>query len=85
MLYWTPSVKTIEEWKPSYGWNASQSETEKLMETNLFFFLKNKKGFTEHNAEVYARMLVFKQKYPELKYSAEQEETLKQCLQTVFS
>jgi hypothetical protein len=85
MLYWNPSKSNIESWEPSTGWNSAQSESEKIMETNLFFFFKNKKGFSNNKAEVYARMVVFKYKYHNIQYSDEEEEVLQQALQTVFS
>lgn len=84
MFYWNPSVKNIEKWEPKTGWNTAQSESEKIMETNLFFFFKNKKGFNDEKAQIFARMVVFKYKYQNMKYSDEQEEALKLALQPVF-
>ena len=57
----------------------------KISYTNLFFFLRYKKGFTENQAETYAQMILFKQKYPHLKYNDEQEALLKEAIRTVYN
>jgi hypothetical protein len=76
MMYWNPSSDNTISWTPSRGWNVTFSEQDKLQLTNLFFFFKNKKGFKENVADNMAHMLLFKQKYPGLKYSDEQERVL---------
>ncbi len=85
MLYWSPNSTNIESFEPKMGWNAAFSEKDKIAYTNLFFFLKNKKGFTDTLAENYTQMILFKQKYPQLKYNDEQEFQIKEALRTVFN
>jgi hypothetical protein len=78
-MYWNPAGDRMEEWQPIGGWNASFSEQDKIQLTNLFFFLKNKKGCNTPKAEIMAHMVVFKQKY-KLKYSEEQERQIREVL-----
>ncbi len=85
MIYWHPSVNTTTTWSPKSGWNSSFSEKDKIQCTNLFFFFKNKKGFKENVAETLAQMVIYKQKYNNLKYSDEQESMLQSALQSVFT
>jgi hypothetical protein len=85
MLYWNPQVSETVSWKPISGWNSSFSEKEKLQCTNLFFFLKNKKGFKDNIAEMLAQMVIFKQKYNGLQYSQEQESILQSALKPIFN
>ena len=86
MLYWSPSATKIESFESKAGWNAAfSSDEDKISYTNLFFFLKTKKGFTEEQAETYTQMILFKQKYPHLKYNDEQEQLLKEATRTVYN
>ncbi len=85
MRHWSPTISETETWEPSCGWNSSFSEKDKLQCTNLFFFFKNKKGFKENIATSLAQMVVYKQKYPGLKYSEEQEELLGNALKPIVS
>lgn len=85
MFHWSPTVSEVESWEPYGGWNSSFSEKDKIQFTNLFFFLKNKKGFKESLATAIAQMVVYKQKYPGLKYSEEQEAILQNALKPIFS
>jgi predicted adenine nucleotide alpha hydrolase (AANH) superfamily ATPase len=85
MLYWNPTQDNSEEWVPKVGWNSAFSEQDKIQYTNLFFFLKNKKGFKENMAQTIAEMVIFKQKYNGLKYSEEQEAQLTEALKPVFN
>jgi hypothetical protein len=85
MIYWSPNSLEVESWSPQSGWNNSFSEKDKLQCTNLFFFLKNKKGFNKNIAETLSQMVIFKQKYPGLKYSDEQEVMLMNALKPVFN
>ena len=85
MLYWSPVQDKVEEWEPKGGWNASYSEQDKIQATHLFFFFKNKKGCSDRKAEILAQMIVSKQKYKGLMYSKEQEQQIREALQTVFS
>ena len=85
MFYWNPTATNFEEWEPKSGWNNAFSEQDKIQCTNLFFFFKNKKGFKENMAEILAQMVLFKQKYPGLKYSEEQEFQLAEALKPVFN
>jgi predicted adenine nucleotide alpha hydrolase (AANH) superfamily ATPase len=83
MIHWSPANDALETYMSE--WNPALSETEKLQTTNLFFFFKNKKGFNERQAKSLAEMVVYKQKYRGIKYSAEQEAVLKQALIPVFN
>lgn len=69
----------MEEWEPKGGWNAIHSEQHQIQGTNLFFFFKNK-GFHANVAEMMVQMVLFKQIYPGLQYSKEQEATLAKAL-----
>jgi hypothetical protein len=70
----------MEEWVPNGGWNAILSEQHQIQGTNLFFFFKNK-GFHDKVAEMLVHMVLFKQVYPGLQYTKEQEALLKKALQ----
>ena len=85
MIYWHPTNTNTAQWIPKSGWNSSFSEKDKIQFTNLFFFFKNKKGFKENMAENLAQMVMYKQKYNNLKYSDEQELMLQTALQPVFT
>jgi hypothetical protein len=85
MLYWSPTISETHSWEPLSGWNSSFSEKDKLQYMNLVFFLKDKKGFKENIANSMAQMVIYKQKYPGLKYSDEQEAMLLNALSPIFS
>lgn len=85
MLYWSPVQDKVEEWQPTGGWNASFSEQDKIQGTYLFFFFKNKKGCSDRKAEILAQMVVSKHKYKGLMYTKQQEDQIREALQTVFS
>lgn len=85
MLYWSAANTETETWEPTSRWNSVFSEKDKIQCTNLFFFFKNKKGFKENIAETMAQMVIYKQKYNGLKYSYEQESTLKEALTPIFN
>ncbi len=85
MMFWSATSSEVEQWEPTGKWNASFSEKDKIQCTNLFFFFKNKKGFKENMAEIFAQMVIYKQKYNGLKYSDEQEEMLVEALKPVFN
>jgi hypothetical protein len=85
MFYWSPNILELESWNPKSGWNSSFSEKDKIQCINLFFFFKNKKGFKENIAEILSQMVIFKQKYPGLKYSNEQETILSNSLKSIFN
>jgi predicted adenine nucleotide alpha hydrolase (AANH) superfamily ATPase len=80
MIHWNPLCDQLEEWVPKGGWNAMFSEQQKIQGTSLFFFFKNKKGFKENAAEIMVQMVLFKQIYPGLQYSEEQEKQLRRAL-----
>jgi len=73
------NTSVLEEWVPKGGWNAIFSEQHQIQGTSLFFFFKNKKGFKENVAEMMVQMILFKQVYPGLQYSKEQEAMLKRA------
>jgi predicted adenine nucleotide alpha hydrolase (AANH) superfamily ATPase len=83
MRYWSPLAEETEEWEPKGGWNRAFSEQDKLQCATLFFFFKNKKGYKERAAEILAHMVLFKQKYPGLAYTQEQEQRLREALQPI--
>ena len=85
MLYWSPTTSNSITWEPKAGWNNSFSESEKIQYTNLFFFFKDKKGFKENMAETLSQMVIYKNKYPGMKYSDEQEMRLQEALKPVFN
>jgi hypothetical protein len=85
MIFWSPSNSEATSWEPQSGWNTSFSEKDKIQCTNLFFFFKNKKGFKENMAEIFAQMVIYKQKYNGLKYSDEQENMLQDALKPIFN
>jgi predicted adenine nucleotide alpha hydrolase (AANH) superfamily ATPase len=85
MIYWSPTNSETIAWEPQSGWNSTFSEKDKIQCTNLFFFFKNKKGFKENMADIFAQMVIYKQKYNGLKYSDEQESTLLEALKPVFN
>lgn len=85
MIYWSPTNSETIVWEPQSGWNSTFSEKDKIQCTNLFFFFKNKKGFKENIADIFAQMVIYKQKYNGLKYSDEQENTLLEALKPVFN
>ena len=84
MIYWNPSLPTVQSYEPVAGWNRSFSESDKMKSTNLFFFLCNKKGFSKKSAEILSQMIVFKEKYNDLQYSEEQEQFIANSLKPVF-
>lgn len=84
MLHWNPTSNKAEAWEPKGGWNRAFSEQDKLQATNLYFFFAKKKGYEDHVADVLAHMVLFKQKYPGLRYTEEQEQRLKEALQPLF-
>ncbi len=85
MIFWSPSNSETINWEPRSGWNSTFSEKDKIQCTNLFFFFKNKKGFKENMAEIFAQMVIYKQKYAGLTYSSEQESMLLEALKPVFN
>lgn len=85
MIYWNPSNNETHEWIPISGWNNSFSVKDKLQCTQLYFFFKDKKGYKETIAEIMAQMVIYKQKYKDLKYSTEQESMLEHALRPVYS
>jgi hypothetical protein len=85
MMFWSPVQDKVEEWQPTGGWNASYSEQDKIQAAHLFFFFKNKKGYSNRKSEILCQMVVFKNKYKGLEYSREQEGHIREALQTVFS
>jgi hypothetical protein len=68
------------EWEPKAGWNVMFSEQHRIEGADLFFFLKNKKGFSDKAAKIMVQMSLFKQIYPGLRYSKEQEAMLLSAL-----
>jgi hypothetical protein len=80
MLFWAPNKASFAEFEPKTGWNASFTEQDKIFCTNTYVFLKNIKEFEEKSAEVFALMATYKNKFPQLKYSSQQENDLLHAL-----
>ncbi len=69
------------EWKPSTGiWNPKFSDHDKMYCINLFTFFKDVKKLNNTLSENMALMLTYKNIYPSMKYSKEQEEYLYKVL-----
>jgi hypothetical protein len=84
MFNWNPSCEEIKEWEPQSGWNLIFSEQDKIQCTTFFFFFKNKKGCKNEQAEILSHMILFKQKYKDMKYSDEQERILKEMMKPII-
>lgn len=84
MIYWDPMSENMKEWKPVGGWNRQFSEQDKIKATHLFFFFKNKKGFKDLEAEMITHMVLFKEKYNNMKYSDDQEKLLFNALKPII-
>lgn len=84
MFYWSPMEDEVKDWKPVGGWNKQFSEQEKINATHLFFFLKNKKGYKDLEAEMISQMILFKDKYKDMKYTDDQERVIKKALEPII-
>jgi len=78
MFYWSPLESSVQEWNPAGGWNKTWTEKEKILCTQLYFFLV-KKGYSNRVASSIAHMYVYKEKY-HVSYSEEQEREIKKAL-----
>lgn len=68
---------SLYEWRPSTGvWNPKFSDHNRAYCTNLFFFFKDVKKLNTSISENMALMLTYKNIYPSMKYSQDQEEYL---------
>jgi hypothetical protein len=82
MFHWNPLNSTIESWKPH--WDSIFSEKDRLKGTTLFFFFKNKKGCTESVAQQLVEMQLYREKYPGLRYTEEQERILQKMMEPII-
>jgi len=78
MMDWNPSLNQLQEWTPKGGWNPTLSEQEKIKAVHLFFFFRRK--YPPPQAESLVHMALWKQKYPTLRYTEEQERILSAAL-----
>lgn len=79
-MNWTPLEEKMEVWIPKGGWNPIWSEQEKIKAIHLFFFFLHRKHYPALQAESLVHMWLWKQKYPNMKYSIEQEQILQDAL-----
>ena len=84
MIHWNPFQPAVKVWMPVGGWNAAFSDKEKIQCTSRFFFLKEKKGYSDSMSQTLSHMVVFKQKYHGLQYSEEEEQVLAKALTPVI-
>lgn len=82
-MNWSPVEDTISTWTPRGGWNPCLSEQEKIKAVHLFFFFKQQKRYPAPQAEALVHMMLWKQKYPALRYDPEQERILQQAMKPV--
>lgn len=78
-MNWNPASDQLQEWIPKGGWNPALSEQEKIKAVHLFFFFRQKR-YPPPQAESLVQMVLWKQKYPTLRYSEEQERHLTHAL-----
>lgn len=78
-MNWSPAEDHLDEWIPKGGWNPTLSEQEKIKAVHLFFFFRRKR-YPPPQAEAIVHMVLWKQKYPTLRYSDEQEAILTKAL-----
>lgn len=78
-MNWNPASNELQEWTPKGGWNPALSEQEKIKAVHLFFFFRRK--YPAPQAESLVHMVLWKQKYPTLRYSEDQERHLRLALQ----
>lgn len=83
-MNWSPADDTIQTWTPKGGWNPCLSEKEKIKAVHLFFFFMNQKRYPVPQAETLVHMALWKQKYPSMKYSQEQEHALSYAMKPVL-
>ena len=83
-MNWNPSEEEIRTWTPKGGWNPCLSEQEKIKAVHLFFFFTDRKRFPPAQAEVLVHMTLWKQKYPSMRYSTEQEQAWARANQPVL-
>ena len=79
-MNWNPAEDQFQEWIPKGGWNPALSEQEKIKAVHLFFFFRRK--YPPPQAESLVHMALWKQKYPTLLYSEDQERILSKALQS---
>ena len=79
-MNWNPAEDQLQEWIPKGGWNPALSEQEKIKAVHLFFFFRRKR-YPPPQAESLVHMALWKQKYPTLLYSEDQERILSKALQ----
>ena len=73
----------FHSWTPVGGWNASDSEMDRIQGAALFFFFQ-KKGCRDAVAQRLVQMVLFKQRYHGLRYSEEQEAMLQRMIQPII-
>ena len=83
-MNWTPNEEKTERWVPKGGWNPIWSEQEKIKAIHLFFFFTRQKRYPPAQAEVLLQMVLWKSKYPTLRYAPSQEQQLKEALRPII-
>jgi hypothetical protein len=84
-MNWSPLQDTFSAtWEPRGGWNPAFSEQEKIKAIHLFFFFTGQKHYPAPQAEVLVQMVLWKRKYPTLRYATTQERALQEALRPVI-
>lgn len=83
-MNWSPLEEKSESWMPRGGWNPIWSEQEKIKAIHLFFFFLHRKHYPSPQAESLVHMFMWKQKYPTMCYSTEQEVELQKALRPLL-
>lgn len=83
-MNWSPFDDRILSWTPRGGWNPIFSEQEKIKGIHLFFFFTQQKRHPPAQAEVLVQMVLWKRKYPSLRYALTQELLVKEALRPII-
>lgn len=83
-MNWSPADDTFVVWTPTGGWNPAFSEQEKIKAIHLFFFFSRTKRYPPRQAEALMEMVIWKRKYPTLRYAETQERLLQEALRPVI-
>jgi len=70
---------SAHDYTPTGGWNPVFSEDDKIKGRAMYAHVI-KKGYSTRSAQIIARMILYKDKYPGLLYSQEQEVVLRRAI-----
>lgn len=84
-MNWNPAEDSICTWIPKGGWNPNLSEQEKIKAVHLFFFFTGKKRYPPAQAESLVQMILWKQKYPSMRYAPAQEQALSRAMKPLLA